>query len=360
MRIGSLFTGYGGLDVAAEQFFNAKTAWYSEIEPAAVKILGEHYPGIPNLGDVTAIDWAAVSPVDVLTAGYPCQPFSQAGKRKGAKDERHLWPIVRTAIDALRPRYVVLENVRGHLTLGFGDVLSDLSGVGYSARWGVVRASDVGACHQRARVFIVAYPNGSRWDENVQQPENISAENGKGTSGIANRHRANKIATDANGERCGGREDHRVVGRLGEETSEDGAGQGASNKPREQPRAGNGSSATDTSGTERGSTESEYLGTAIGPTAELGEHTSEVTDWGKYEPAIRKWESISRPAPAPTVAGLSGRPRLSPFFVEWMMGLPEGWVTGRGLSIAKELKLLGNGVVPQQALLALRLLLGAE
>ena len=82
-------------------------------------------------------------------------------------------------------------------------------------------------------------------------------------------------------------------------------------------------------------------------------------NWGKYEQAVRRWEAITRPAPSPTFSGSDGRPRLSPLFVEWMMGLPVGHVTGHGLSVTQELKMLGNGVCPQQARLALQML-GAE
>ena len=159
VRIGSLFSGYSGLDLAAQQYFGGELAWYSEIEPAACTILAAHHPGVLNLGDITKVDWAEVEPIDILTGGYPCQPFSQAGQRKGKEDERHLWPFVAVAIDALRPRFVVLENVRGHLTLGFGDVLADLSGMGYDAKWGLIRASDAGAPHGRSRIFIVATPS---------------------------------------------------------------------------------------------------------------------------------------------------------------------------------------------------------
>jgi DNA (cytosine-5)-methyltransferase 1 len=158
MRVGSLFTGYGGLDMAV----GGDLAWYAEVEPAACKVLAAHYPGVPNLGDITQVDWSAVEPVDVITGGYPCQPFSNAGKRKGKDDERHLWPYVRDAIGAIRPRWAVLENVRGHLSLGFADVLADLADLGVSARWGVVRAADAGAPHNRARLFIVADTDGER------------------------------------------------------------------------------------------------------------------------------------------------------------------------------------------------------
>ena len=157
-RIGSLFTGYGGLDMAVEAATGGSLEWYSEIEPAACQVLTHHHPDVPNLGDITAINWADVAPVDVLTGGYPCQPFSTAGNRKGKNDERHLWPYVCAAIDALRPSHAILENVAGHLTLGFADVLSDLASIGFDAQWGTFRASEVGAPHQRKRLFIVAYP----------------------------------------------------------------------------------------------------------------------------------------------------------------------------------------------------------
>ena len=85
MKIGSLFSGYGGLDMAID----GELVWYSEIEPAACKVMAANHPGIPNLGDITKIDWDTVPPVDILTGGYPCQPFSMAGLRKGTNDERH-------------------------------------------------------------------------------------------------------------------------------------------------------------------------------------------------------------------------------------------------------------------------------
>jgi len=162
MKVGSFFTGYGGLDIAV----GGDLQWYAEIEPAACQVLTAHYPDVPNLGDITKIDWTTVPPVDILTGGYPCQPFSHAGNRKGKDDERHLWPYVCAAIDALRPRYAILENVAGHLTLGFADVLSDLARIGFDAQWGTFRASDAGAPHQRNRLFIVAYPAGI----NAQKP----------------------------------------------------------------------------------------------------------------------------------------------------------------------------------------------
>lgn len=155
-RIGSLFTGYGGLDMAIEEVTGGTLAWYSEIEPAACKILESIYPDVPNLGDIKKIDWNEVEAVDIITGGYPCQPFSTAGKREGEFDERHLWPFVRHAIDVLRPQRAILENVRGHLSLGFKEVLMDIADLGFDAEWSTYKASDVGAPHRRERIFIIA------------------------------------------------------------------------------------------------------------------------------------------------------------------------------------------------------------
>jgi DNA (cytosine-5)-methyltransferase 1 len=159
MKIGSLCTGYGGLDLAVEEHFGAETVWVSEYDKHASQIIDKRFPGVPNLGDLTKIDWSEVEPVDIITAGYPCQPFSNAGNRKGTDDPRHLFPFILEAIRHLRPRYAIFENVRGHLSLGFDSVLASLASIGYDAKWSIVRASEVGATHQRARLYIVAYPN---------------------------------------------------------------------------------------------------------------------------------------------------------------------------------------------------------
>lgn len=298
MRVGSLFSGYGGLDMAV----GGELAWWSDIEPAACTVMEAHHPGVPNIGDVSVVDWSEVQPVDVLTGGYPCQPFSLAGARKGTDDERHLWPYVRDAIGTLRPKLTVLENVRGHLSLGFETVLADLAELGLSARWGVVRASDAGAPHSRARLFIVAYASERERDEIIWD------RCGTPTGGTAG------LQTSIGGSR-------RVV--------------------------------ADTPSSERGEPESKYLVTG-GWSAESRERISVY--FGPYESAVGRWEEImGRTAPTPIV-NIKGRDKLSSRFVEWMMGLPDGWVTDHGLTLGQELKLLGNGVVPQQARLALELL----
>ena len=142
--------------MAVNAYFGATTAWFSEFDTAPSRILAHHWPDTPNHGDITRIDWATVEPIDILTGGYPCQPFSAAGRRKGVDDDRHLWPYVVEAISELQPEVCVFENVQGHLTLGFDEVIRDLTILGYSTQWTVVTAAEVGACHKRARLFILA------------------------------------------------------------------------------------------------------------------------------------------------------------------------------------------------------------
>lgn len=161
LTVGSLFSGIGGFDLGLERA-GMKVIWQSEIDAFACKVLKKHWPDVPNLGDINKIDWTNIERPDVICGGYPCQPFSTAGKRGGATDPRHLWPAMFNAICLLRPRYALMENVRGHLSMGFDQVLGDLASVGFDAEWQVIPAAAVGAPHKRDRVFIVAYPNDAR------------------------------------------------------------------------------------------------------------------------------------------------------------------------------------------------------
>jgi DNA (cytosine-5)-methyltransferase 1 len=117
-RIESLFSGYGGLDLAVEHATGGQTVWFSEINDPVVRVFSHHWPGVPNLGDISTIDWATVPPVDVLIGGFPCQDVSTVGKGAGLKPGTRsgLWSHMATAIDALQPGLVVIENVRGLLS----------------------------------------------------------------------------------------------------------------------------------------------------------------------------------------------------------------------------------------------------
>ena len=168
LTVGSLFSGIGGLDLGLERA-GMKVIWQSEIDPYACKVLAKHWPKVPNHGNIKDIQWGNIVRPDIICGGYPCQPFSTAGNRNGADDPRHLWPWVREAISRIRPKYAILENVRGHITLGLDTVLADLAAIGYDAEWTIVSASSVGAPHQRDRVIIIAYPIGQLADTNSER-----------------------------------------------------------------------------------------------------------------------------------------------------------------------------------------------
>lgn len=282
MKIGSLCSGYGGLDMAVEAYFNAETVWMCDNDKYASIVIKERW-GLPNLGNLKEVDWTTVEPIDILTAGYPCQPFSNAGLRKGANDERHIWPSIKEIISQLRPTIVILENVRGHLTLGFKEVLKDLTEIGYDARWSIVRASDVGAPHRRERLFIIAQPthsNGLRGNFRGQDAEWNQRQSQLEPS------KCSKTTANPNGnEQQGNR-----------------------------------------------------------PTQRLGS----------------RFNSQSEMRLQRTPNSLDINNKLNATFVEYMMGLPVGWVTDLDISRSQQLKLLGNGVVPQQAYKAIEQLMAIK
>lgn len=158
----SLCAGYGGLDMAVERLTGNKTVVYAENDPAASLVMAARFPRAVNLGDITAIDWAAVAAeydIDSLSAGFPCQDISLAGRREGISGKRSgIWKNVARAIGVIRPRYAFLENVAAIKGRGLHVVSEDLAEVGYDLRWTTVRASDTGAAHQRSRWFGLATP----------------------------------------------------------------------------------------------------------------------------------------------------------------------------------------------------------
>lgn len=152
----SLFSGIGGLDLAIEAVTGARLAWYSEVHPYAAAVMARHWPGVPNLGFVQDIDDHAEA-VDLIVGGFPCQDTSQAGKREGLGGSRSgLWYEQARVVRVLRPRFVFVENVAGLLVRGIDEVLGSLVDLGFDAEWSTLRASDVGAPHERRRIFILA------------------------------------------------------------------------------------------------------------------------------------------------------------------------------------------------------------
>jgi DNA (cytosine-5)-methyltransferase 1 len=449
--------------------------WHSEIDKAASKVLAHRYPDVPNLGDITQVDWADVPAVDILSLGFPCQDVSAAGKRAGIKQGTRsgLWSVAADAIEALQPRIVVVENVRGLLsatahrmesddpTVGngagrpvlraAGAVLGDLADLGYDAQWATVAAADIGAPHRRERVFIVAqscssavgintgrtsgaeagaYP-GDRFGDHCGErpdvalfptPSACNANDGEGTeTWLARREVVKARVKNGNGmgmplsiavqllpTPCARdfKDATASPGAVARNTPSLGAVEhylptpesrdgGQGDCPSERQRHTPGLSAVDhylptpiasdrhAGKRPEGRTGGDYLNTVVEylPTPAASDssgggshpdrregHTRQLIDfallagstaWGKYEPAIRRWENRTRPAPAPTEPNKNGNPRLAAAFSEWLMGWPDGWVTDPDIGISRndQLRIVGNGVCPQQAAAALRYLL---
>jgi DNA (cytosine-5)-methyltransferase 1 len=597
--IGSFCTGYGGADLAVEAVLGpAEHLWHTEFNDDKVKILAAHWPTVPNLGDITKVDWSQVARPDVVTAGFPCTDISSAGRQAGMASGRLLaagqmecgcrwadhqaetcrdstapttrgasvcafdpwetlndgdfdeavkdaiawlnardlaspdgpppkrtvggtrsgvWSNIAAAIAILRPRLVLIENVRallstkanrdaadshvepgpadvgngpaGPVLRAIGAVLGDLSDLGFDAEWCTVAASDVGACHRRERVFVLAWPRDAADTESVRYwHERAQGVAGVATTAVGGRAGAdglNLLPTPTSSDTTGAGHSGRKGGhnlrtevsllptptatsygsnqsasagaavrpsldslassgallptpapRLGDErgspsarlagdrmpsgrrnlddavallptpTARDGDGRGEGSPgywARRGDERANGlplgavvnllptPRATDgTKGgpNQRGSSGDLMLPSAVmellptpvttdangarnatavrhrvSPTAQTnGWALSDVAHadrWGRYGDAILRWEQIvGRPAPDPTEPGSKGQPRLSPRFVEFMMGLPDGWVTDHvGRNAA--LHALGDGVVWQQGAYALRRLLRA-
>jgi DNA (cytosine-5)-methyltransferase 1 len=162
-----LCAGYGGIELGLKRVLPAlRTVALCEIEAfACANLVAKMEAGLmdpaPIWTDLKTFPWEAFRDrVDVLTGGYPCQPFSAAGKRLGAEDPRHLWPYIAAGIAAMRPRVCFFENVEGHISLGLREVIEELEGLGYRTAWGIFSAAEVGAPHQRKRVFILAQRSG--------------------------------------------------------------------------------------------------------------------------------------------------------------------------------------------------------
>lgn len=294
----ALFAGGGGLELGLSLALgtNYRTITYVERECTSAAVLAANMERgwldkAPIWDDVTTFTGDVVSPfvdnIDIVTAGFPCQPWSVAGARKGTEDERWLWPHIFGLVREIRPRNIFLENVPGLLHGGIEHVLGDLASVGFDAEWTSVRASDVGAPHRRERVFILG----------------ITSSSGRSTG----RHREREHQV------------HQVeVGEAAEDQQLRGVGQSGT---------GEGSEALANPISERGCSrdnQREHATHAFPP--------GPSGDWNNIDQ--RYWPAVKSP----------------------VRGVANG--LARGLARADKLRILGNGVVPQQAALAYTLLSG--
>ncbi|MFJ8594823.1 DNA cytosine methyltransferase [Streptomyces sp. NPDC093598] len=352
LRIGSLCSGFGGLEMAVQAAFGGHTVFHADPDPGASKILAHHWPKVPNLGDIRFVHWARTvrqyGPIDIAAMGFPCTDLSLAGLGAGiAPGTRSgLWLHCATAIDALNPRYVVIENVRGllsrpahcdvepcpwcmgdadreHLLRALGAVLGDLADLGLDAEWIGLPASHpaVGACHERWRVILLA------WRADAD-PHDLRRDGRTGH--LAETQGRNEPADRGHAAAAAGN-----VTLLPTPAARDWKS-GASNLMDANSRPLN-----------------EF---AVNWLPRRGDWIG--TNGIDYGPAIRRWEQVvGRPAPEPTEPGSKGNRRLNPVFSEWMMGAPRGHITAvPGLSREDQLRAIGNGVVWQQGAHALRLL----
>jgi DNA (cytosine-5)-methyltransferase 1 len=163
-----LFSGIGGFALACRMVGGIETVAFCEREPYCQKVLAKHWPDVPICNDIHDLKGTEYGTVELITGGYPCQPFSYAGKREGENDDRHLWPELRRIIEAARPRWCLFENVAGHITLGLDQVLSDLDAIGYASAAAVVPACAVGSPQGRERVWIVANSQRAGLPEGIQ------------------------------------------------------------------------------------------------------------------------------------------------------------------------------------------------
>lgn len=447
-RIGSLFSGAGGLDLAVEDAFGGRTVWHSELDEAASNVLAHRWPGVPNLGNITLVDWSTVESIDILCGGFPCQDVSPAGRRAGLKDGTRsgLWAMFAAAIKALRPKVVVIENVRGLLSAdgeewppevvaadaeaarlsrvvalinskikrairegwwhgeykqrkqfestrlarlrdralarfrtlrsrlvqrAIGTVVADLAYLGYDAQWTTISAASIGAPHKRERVFILATDTSGDGRPRINGGPGIPSARG-GRDGFARRSTGRSSAVEParfpSGDvfeyvempiiRTGGRNIEDVADALlptPRRSDGDGGANPLSRAERmddietriirllQTPSAADG----DGSRKARG-------GARCDEPLLPGQAIEMANAWGKYEPAIRRWEKLTRPAPSPVELSTNGNPRLAPAFPEWMQGFEAGWITAvPGISRNDQLRIIGNSVCPQQAVAAL-------
>jgi len=182
LRHVDLCSGIGGFALGFQWANLSKPIMFCDIEPWSRQILSKHWPDVTIATDVKELandPDGLVPDCDILTAGYPCQPFSQAGQRRGSEDDRHIWPYIFSIVQRKRPSWCVFENVYGHVSMGLDQVLSDLEGESYAARPFVVPACAVDAPHRRDRLWIICRNVGNTESERYKQWSDVEREGAK-------------------------------------------------------------------------------------------------------------------------------------------------------------------------------------
>ena len=406
IKVGSMCAGYGGLEMGLRYAgLDFDLEWVAENDKWASEVLEKRY-GAPNLGSITEIE--DPPSVDLCIAGFPCQPLSTAGKRRGSDDQRWLIDDVVRVANAAGAQWLFLENVLGVYTTNegeaFGQILNSLAEGGFDARWSSVRAdTSCGVPHRRNRWFCIAYkPDGGE-----SEAESFARTTGRLVSVIADSYgraydeerRGGSGGLSGAQEKGEGEGEQRewvrsvVTDGVEDASDSDSPGgkawgnEGCDSELSWEQSMGHSIPPTDSenighewsrdTGSGRDGLEDSSIGNDGGKVASYsnkqglqGQESEKrrflsprgnpaECNWGDYEQAVRRWEHVfGWYAPDPVQEAPKGGTRLNPSFVEWMMGLPPGWVCDLDIPRTHQLKLLGNGVVPQQAAVAYLQLLG--
>lgn len=327
MRVGSLFSGIGGLELGLERA-GMTTVFHVERDPYASQVLAKHWPHVPRFDDVRTVGAHNLPACDVLCGGFPCQDISTAGLRAGIDGEQSgLWREYARIVREVRPRYVLIENVAALLVRGLERVLGDLAACGYDAEWDCIPAAAVGAPHRRDRIFVVAYP---RREFRRDEPE---CEPGGGGASVAGDDGAEGDVAHAQ--------------RLAREPRRAGdADEGARGRD-----AGRGSVGAD------GVAHADGRGRGPEGVGGVGRAVGERRDAANVSPAAADASACAREVPNPECDGLEGVfPRGSAARAtlrsggDWWAVEPDVGRVAHGVSARVDrLRCLGNAVVPQVA-----------
>ena len=288
-----LFSGLGGFSLGLEATGGFETVAFCDIEKFSRKVLKQHWPNIKQYKDIKELTYEQIkedtlAPIDIITGGYPCQPFSVAGSQRGEKDKRHLWPDMFRIVKECKPTWVIGENVSGHIKLGLDTVLQDLESEGYTVRAFSISASSVGANHQRERVWTVGYSehNGS----SSTAESRVIDETGNNYTQRENK--ARESARASRSEHSYAMEDSRQYGRRIESTwYKDSIGSGTSEETQWSTNSSqtNGSSEGASLMAEATDTDSQRL-QGLGTERELREGKTKGTSswerWWEFEPNV--------------------------------------------------------------------------
>jgi DNA (cytosine-5)-methyltransferase 1 len=330
-----LFSGIGGFSLGLEATGGFETVAFCDVEEFPRKVLQKHWPDVKQYKDIKELTYEklkadGIDTIDIITGGYPCQPFSVAGRKKGEEDPRHLWPEYFRLVKECRPTWVIGENVSGHIKLGLDTVIKDLESEGYAVRPFSISASSVGANHQRERVWIMAY---SERNDNQRKVSGVNGEEKE----ISREHRENDSTSWKSSEQI-------QYGRPTTEmwrTPDAHCGRGPSSKDRMKMKLEKGMPISLNDQVRHPN----LMWPTPRASAAMGEKTETISKRLETKKSKGKLEESVAMVPTPTardykdnglntnyqkakeknrLAGSAGG-SLNPTWVEWLMGYPNGW-----------------------------------